>query len=1033
MRLQYSFRPLWLLVLLILGVGITVSSIDAQYFGRNKVQYEKFDFKVMSTEHFDIYFYPEKLEAAKQAARMAERWYARLSRIFNHDLRGRQPLILYASSPDFQQTAAIPGIIGEGTGGVTEMFKRRIILPLGASLAESDHVIGHELVHAFQFDITSGERTRNANAAPVALRLPLWLIEGLAEYLSIGSVDPHTAMWMRDITRRDKLPPVKKLDNPQQYFPYRYGQSLWAYITGRWGDSAVTKIMKAVGKTGDYKPIMKKVLGVSLEELSEGWHSSMKNAYTPLTEVTDVSDKSSRLLFKATKENRLNVSPALSPDGSQIVFLSSRSLFSVDMYLADAKTGRIKTKLVKTAVDPHFDSLQFIKSSGSWDADGERFVFGAITKGKPVLSVVNVKKGTKEKEVVFPQLGEILNPTWSPDGRFIAFSALVGGLSDIFIYDLEEDKLERMTDDAFADLYPVWSPDGSAIAFVTDRFSTSLSILNIGNYELALKDMETGNIQKIPGFSDAKNINPQWSPDSKSLYFLSDQNGITNVYRINLANQRIFQVTNLYTGVSGIMGLSPALSVAQKSERLVYCLYEDEKYNIYSIDSAEDLRGRKPVNQLGPVNPSLLPPRKKPEGEVLGLLKNPIFGLPEESEFEISGYKPKLKLDYISQPQLAIGVDRYGTFGAGGIALTFSDMLGYHNLVAMFQLSSRIQDSAALVGYQNSRSRLNWGAAAQRIPYVTGGFSTGIGSFGGQPVIVEQEFIFRQINYKFSAFAAYPFSQVQRFELSAGYNLIDFQQEVRTRGITFNGFELFRETEKLPSPGSLHFGFGVAALVYDSSFFGATGPILGQSYRFEVSPSIGSIDFYTVLADYRRYLMPVRPFTLAFRFLHFGRYGKGGEDGRLFPLFIGYESLVRGYNTGSITVGEVDHATDPFDFGSLFGSKMLVANVELRFPLFQVLGIGKGYYGVFPIDFIAFYDAGIAWWDDNDLYDEFGALVETDRKARFLDGGRNMISSAGVGLRANVFGYLILGINYVYPFDRPRKDAYFQLTLSPGF
>jgi len=1022
-----------LIVLLILGVGIIVSSIDAQYFGRNKVQYETFDFKIMKTEHFDIYFYPEKLEAAKQAARMAERWYARLSRLLNHDLRGRQPLILYASSPDFQQTSAIPGIIGEGTGGVTEMFKRRIILPLGASLAESDHVIGHELVHAFQFDITSQERPKYANATPTALRLPLWLIEGLAEYLSIGPVDPHTAMWMRDVTRRDKLPAVQKLVNPR-FFPYRYGQSLWAYITGRWGDKAVPRIMKAVSKTGDYKPVIKKVLGVSLKQLSEDWHNSMKNAYSPVVDVTDVTDKSSRLLFKGTKEIRLNVSPALSPDGKQIVFLSSRDLFSIDMYLADAKTGKIKTKLIRTSVDPHFESLQFIKSSGSWDTEGKRFVFGAITKGKPVLSIVNVENGKREKEVVFPQLGEILNPTWSPDGRFVAFSALVGGLTDIFIYDLEKDQLERMTNDSFADLYPAWSPDGSAIAFVTDRFSTDLSILNIGNYELALRDMATGDIQKIPGFSNAKNINPQWSPDSKSLYFLSDQNGITNVYRIDLESRRIFQVTNLYTGVSGIMALSPALSVAQKSERLVYCLYEDDKYNIYSIDSAEDLRGRAPIDQLGPVNPSVLPPRKKPEGEVLGLLKNPIFGLPEESEFEISDYKPKLKLDYVSQPQLAVGVDRYGTFAGGGIAFNFSDMLGYHNLVGMFQLSSRIQDSAALVGYQNSRRRLNWGAVAQRIPYVTGGFAGGFDDPFNPTVYIEQEFIFRQINYQFSGFAAYPFNQVHRFELSAGYSLIDYDNEVRTRTFSIDGlFELSREKEKLPSLDSLHFGFGSAALVYDSSFFGATGPILGQSYRFEVSPYVGTIDFYTILADYRRYFMPIRPFTLAFRFLHFGRYGREGEDNRLFPLFIGYEALVRGYNTGSFTVGEVEDATNPFDFGSLFGSKMLVANAELRFPLFQVLGIGKGYYGVFPIDFIAFYDAGVAWWDEDELYDDFGALVEADRKARFLDGSRNMISSAGVGLRANVFGYLILGVDYVYPFDRPLKGWYFQFTLTPGF
>ncbi|UCE22497.1 MAG: peptidase S9, partial [Candidatus Aminicenantes bacterium] len=237
MKFPLRFRPIVVILLLTLGVGITASSINGQYFGRNKVQYESFDFKVIHTEHFDIYFYPEKREAAMQAARIAERWYARLSRIFNHQLKGRQPLILYASSPDFQQTATIPGIIGEGTGGVTEMLKRRIVLPLGVSLAESDHVIGHELVHAFQFDLTTENVPKFAGASSVAMQVPLWLIEGLAEYLSIGPVDAHTAMWMRDATQREKLPTVRQLNNAQ-YFPYRYGQSLWAYITGKWGDGA---------------------------------------------------------------------------------------------------------------------------------------------------------------------------------------------------------------------------------------------------------------------------------------------------------------------------------------------------------------------------------------------------------------------------------------------------------------------------------------------------------------------------------------------------------------------------------------------------------------------------------------------------------------------------------------------------------------------------------------------------------------------------------------------------------------------------
>ena len=183
----------------------------AQYFGQNKVQYKDLDFQVLKTEHFDIYYYPSERDAVARAARMAERWYARLSRVFDRQLRGRQPLIIYASSVDFRQTNVIPGTIGEGTGGVTEPIRRRIVLPLAASLADTNHVIGHELVHAFQFDMTAGPNSLAGQNG--AERLPLWFIEGMAEYLSLGPVDANTAMWVRDAARREKLPSIDDLND----------------------------------------------------------------------------------------------------------------------------------------------------------------------------------------------------------------------------------------------------------------------------------------------------------------------------------------------------------------------------------------------------------------------------------------------------------------------------------------------------------------------------------------------------------------------------------------------------------------------------------------------------------------------------------------------------------------------------------------------------------------------------------------------------------------------------------------------------
>ncbi|MFQ6037211.1 MAG: peptidase MA family metallohydrolase [Candidatus Aminicenantales bacterium] len=1005
------------MALVLLGIGLVFSMAEAQYFGRNKVQYETFDFKVLKTEHFDVYFYPEMEEAAKVAARMAERWYARLSRILDHELRGRQPLILYASAAHFQQTTAIPGMIGEGTGGVTEAFKRRIILPMAGSLEATDHVIGHELVHAFQYDISSQGQPTYAGGGPGIARVPLWFVEGLAEYLSIGAVDAHTAMWMRDATHRKKLPTVKKLES-SQYFPYRYGESLWAYITGKYGDRAVASLLKAIGRAGSLEVAIKKVLGVTPEQLSKEWHESLKKVYEPLAEHTELIPPSSRALFKGTEKNRLNVSPSLSPDGKSIVFLSSRDLFSIDMYLADARTGKILRKLVKTAVNPHYESLQFIKSSGSWSPDSKYFVFGGITKGEPVLAIVDVSSGRTEKEFVFKNLGEILNPSWSPDGRYIAFAALEGGFTDLFLFDLQRKELKRLTDDAFTDLYPAWSPEGRRLAFVSDRFSSDLSILAVGDLQLALLDVETGEIRKVPGFIGFKNINPQWSPDGKSLFFISDRTGISNIYRVEIETGHIYQITNLYTGVSGIVSSSPALSVAQETGELAYCVYDQEKYSIYAIDAKEALIGKEPQPSLAKVRPDILPPRTGNQGEVLALINNPLFGLPGRSDFESSDYKPKLALDYVSPAQFAIGADRFGTYAGGGISLVFSDMLGYHTLFTMAQVSSRVEDSAVLVGYQNARRRLNWGAVVQRIPYVFGGFSVGVGDYFGQPALLEQEYIFRQVNYQASTFAYYPFNQVRRFELSAGVRMIDYQQEVRTRVFSLSGFFVDELVQELPAPDSLYFAYGTAALVYDSSFFGATSPILGQSYRLEVTPYFGSISYVTFLADYRRYLMPVRPFTLAFRVLHYGRYGKNSDDSRFYPLFLGYETLVRGYNTSSFSVNEMDV------YNQLFGSKLLVANFELRFPLFGVLGIGKGYYGVLPMDFVAFYDTGIAWG----LEGENKSL-----KPFFLGGDRDLLSSAGVGLRLNLFGYLIFGVNMVKPFDRPEKGMYFQFTITPGF
>jgi hypothetical protein len=620
--------------------------------------------------------------------------------------------------------------------------------------------------------------------------------------------------------------------------------------------------------------------------------------------------------------------------------------------------------MTQTATDAHFESLQFVRSSGAWDSAGRRFVFSSISRGRPVLSFFNVQNGRLEREVPLPQLDEAFNPTWSPDGRLVALSGLTGGLSDIFIYSLESGELRRMTADPYADLQPTWSPDGARLAFVTDRFSSELGKLAFGSYRLASMDVATAEISPLPAFEWGKAINPQWSPDSASLYFLSDRSGITNLYRLELASGASSQVTDLRTGASGLTASSPALSVAAGTGALVLSVYAEAEHRIYLIDSPERLTGR-PLASLSP-ELAVLPPREGPTGELAELLQDMTLGLPVE-EPASADYRPRLSLDYVGQPYVLVGANRLGSYFGGGISFLWSAMLGDHTLATTFQVSGGFADFAGQALYVNRKRRWNWAAAVEQIPFLTGTFARGRGETAGEPVLVEQFSLYRQTYHQVLGIAAYPFDRARRVELAAGYSQIGFPEEVKTTAYSLRtGRLLFEDKRDLPSAPAIHLAQSSAALVQDTSLFGATSPILGSRFRFEASPTLGSLSFVSGLADYRRYLMPRRPYTIAVRLLHLGRYGPDGEHNRLQPLFIGYPSLVRGYDTGSFSVDECEpdgkSACPAYD--QLLGSKALVANLELRFPLLGALR-GEASYGPLPIEAVLFWDAGVAWQSDD--------------------------------------------------------------------
>jgi Tol biopolymer transport system component len=994
-------------------LGLPSSSLaQGGYFGKNKVQYREFDFKVLKTEHFDIYYYPEEEQAAQMASRMAERWYTRLSQLLNHQLSSRQPLILYASGAHFRQTNAVEGEMGEGTGGVTEAYKRRIVLPFAGPIEASDHVLGHELVHAFQYDITG---TNVSSGTAGALALPLWFIEGMAEYLSIGPEDPLTAMWMREATRRESLPEIDKLDNPK-YFPYRYGQALWAYIAGKYGDGAVGNMLRAAaGRDSTYDSAIKSVLQIDTKELTKDWHNAEFEAFRPIAEATKMPASFARALITKEKQKAdLNVGPELSPDGSRLIYFSEKNLFSIELFVADARTGEVIKKITNTATNSHYDSLAFLTSAGAWDSAGKRFVFPGISKGVPVLTIVDVDRGRTEREIRLNDVHEVVNPAWSPDGKQIAFSGLIGGFTDLYLYDLDKDEksaLRRLTTDAYAEIDPAWSPDGKKLAFATDRFTTNLTTIKSGRLRLATMDVATAAVTELGGYPNAKNISPQWTSDGRSIYFLSDRQGITNIYRMEVDGGKTSQLTNMLTGASGVTALSPAMSFA--GGRLVFSAYENDGYNIYALDTAEQLAGE-PAVEL-PRNAAVLPPRREAGGLVVEALQDATWGLPGTEVPVGEPYKPKWGLDFAGQPSFGVGVDPFGTYATGGISLLFSDMLGNHVIGTAAQVTSRFDEFGGTLFYLNRTHRWNWGASLDQTPYISRGFEAG---FVGN-TYVEREYRYLQRDQSGTGFISYPFSRSWRVELSGGYRRIGQSYDLTERTVDPNG-NVTEEEIPLQTFPTLNLGEASTALVYDTSIFGATSPIRGSRYRMEFSQSAGSLTYSGVLADLRTYLMPVRPYTIALRGMYYGRVGEDAEDGQLPALFLGYPGLVRGYDQNSFEstecIGGTAGSCPAFD--RLIGSRVAIANAELRFPLWGAFG-GDQFYGPLPIEAAVFTDAGIAWGQS--------------LRAGTVPGDNKPVVSVGAAIRVNILGFAVAEIDYVRPIDRPRRGWLWQFQFRPGF
>lgn len=1012
------------LLLALVATAALAHDARAQYFGRNKVQYEDFEWRVLESGHFDVYHYTTiSADAIRDAGRMAERWYGRYRGLFGHEFEDSKPLVLYADKPDFQQTNTTPGFVSQSTGGFTEGLKDRVVMPFAEGYGETDHVLGHELVHAFQFDIAQ----RDTGSGPTGyLRLPLWFIEGMAEYLSLGRASAHTAMWMRDAVQRGDLPTLDELSRDPRYFPYRYGHAFWAFVAGTWGDDAVPRLYRVAGQRG-LDAALEEVLRTSRDSLSQRWIETTREHWLPIVGGRTPPEQVGDPLVAGLEADEWLLAPSISPDGRRVVFLSQRDLFTIDLYVGDVETGEVLGRLASSDRNPHFDAISYLNAAGSWSPDGREFAFVTFAQGDNGIAVADVERRRVVRTLEPAGVDAILDLAWSPDGGSIAFSGTTGGIVDLFRMDLASGAVERLTEDPFAELSPAWSPDGKTIAFATDRGAgASLDELQLPRMGLGFYDLETRQLRTQRPFGAAKHVSPAYSADGGSLYFVSDREGFSDVYRLDLDTGTAYQVTRVTSGVSGITELAPALTVARETGRLAFSVFRDGGY--YGVTLPAERAQGTPFTGAGePGVAAILPPvTASPPIVVAEYLAAPERDLPGTGRFQEREYRSDLSLDYVAPPSAGVAVDRFGTSVGGSIGFFFGDMLGDRQLALAVQANGGPEDLGGVLTYVNVGDRFNWGTLVGRQTY-----RSVLVGFEARPPVDGLDALDRVLQLERTYYnragllGQYPFSTTRRVEGEVGFMNIGFSaEEIRT---TFVGGQPVSEIERdLPSPDGLNLGTGSVAYVEDYSYFGFTSPVRGGRSRFEVGGNAGTITFADLLLDWRRYLF-ARPVTLAFRGFHLGRYGGDAESDRLTPLFVGYPTLVRGYEAGSFENTEC--STVPGDpgacpeFDRLIGSRIAVANAEFRVPLFGTEDFGLLGGGFLPTELVGFVDGAVAWTKDESPEFEL-ARESTERIPVF---------SAGSSLRFNLFGAIVAELYYAYPFQRPEEGWRWGFQLAPGW
>ncbi len=1063
-----------------LGARVAEAQFGDTQFGMNQVQYRQFKWRVMETEHFLIHYYPEIAEAAVDGARMAERSYARLTRLMNHQFREKKPLIFFATRGDFGQNN-ITGDLGEGTGAVAEGLRHRALIPFTGDYKTFEHVLQHELTHVFQYDIFARGRAGQGLQTLANVQPPLWFMEGMPEYLFYGGRLPYLDMIMRDAAVSGRIPSIEAMtQRPDLFFPYTFGHSLWQFVGQRWGDEAIGEIMNAVPSIG-IERAFRRELGLSLEELSDEWKEHLQSKYLPQIAEKERPRKFSQPLLSERKTGGAPffVAPAYSPDGNYIAYIGYGSFLRgevfPDLWLADGRTGKRLQRLVKTTTDADFEELRLLYSQSAFSPDGKTLAFTAMKAGRDILYLVDVKSRKIIKDFPDVPLDGATGPTWSPDGQRIVFSGNRGGITDLYVVNRDGSGFRQLTQDRYGDLMPQWSPDGKTIAFASDRGpETDFDVLRFSPFRISLYDFETGRVTVVPGQS-GRSINPQWAPDGKSIAYISSRSGIDNIFLYDLVQREHYRLTNVPGGVSSLTDLSPALTWARGADKMAFVYYDNGDVSVWSVANPRQLKkapwrdgstGPTVVAEAKPATIEIAEPTRGDETTLDGQLRRvslyrsptgvrasgslpalrgpsaggPVsvaamsdsadFALPDTSTFRRFAYKTAFEPEYVAQPTIGYAQDNFGRGLFGGTTIVFGDLMGNSRLAFSGAINGRLQEAQLYAAYTQMGGRFQWQAGVTQSPlflFLGGNVAPNPDGF----TFTQTQSLLRIVQRGVFATGFYPLNRFTRFEL--GVQFFDLQRaqlNFNTIVDPIGNLAAAPQPAEVQNLGSSTFFSPVAAYVSDNTLQGYTGPISGRRWRVQFSPALGNLQWLESSVDYRRYSpLLFNWITVATRVASTYR---SGRDAGAFPRYIGRPFFVRGYDRESgfaqNCIPSVTGDTSGCGAQQLVGTRAAYANAEVRFPVVRRLELGLLPIALPPLDGLVFMDWGAAW--------SAGQTLSLRKPANFdpaADRQRYFLGSYGAGLRLNLFGLALLRWDYAIPLADPQRRGYWVWTLGPSF